>query len=109
MDGFLLTVESKKFGMSTYVKNIKMEIDKFEQAKKLKEDLDRLERQKYKLESALKSCGLSVTIGFTHSGAFKRKDEVSFYNKGVIKEMVTKELIRLEEEIELVKKEFELI
>ena len=109
MDGFLLTVENKKFGMSTYVKNIKMEIDKFEQAKKVKEDLDRLERQKYKLESALKSCGLSVTIGFTHSGSFNRKDEVSFYNKGVIKEMITKELERLNSEIDLVKEEFELI
>lgn len=109
MDGFLLTVENKKFGMSTYVKNIKMEIDKFEQAKKLKEDLDRLERQKYKLESALKSCGLSVTIGFTHSGGFNRKGEVGVYNKELIKEMVTKELIRLEEEILSVKEEFELI
>jgi hypothetical protein len=86
-----------------------MEIDKFEQAKKIKEDLDRLERQKYKLESALKSCGLSVTIGFTHSGAFNRKDEVSVYNGILIKEMVTKELIRLDEEIVSVKEKFELI
>jgi hypothetical protein len=86
-----------------------MEIDKFEQAKKVKEDLDRLERQKYKLESVLKSCSLGVTIGFTHSGAFNRKDEVSVYNGILIKEMVTKELERLEEEIKLVKKEFELI
>ena len=84
-----------------------MEIDKFEQAKKVKEDIDRLERQKYKLESALKSCGLSVTIGFTHPGGFNRKGEVSVYNKELIKEMVTKELVRLVEEIELTKKEFE--
>ena len=86
-----------------------MELEKFEQAKKIKEDLDRLERQKYKLESALKSCGLSATIGFTHSGGFNRKGEVSFYNKEIIKEMVSKELEKLEEEIKLVKKEFELI
>jgi chaperonin cofactor prefoldin len=84
-----------------------MEIDKFEQAKKVKEDLDRLERQKYKLESALKSCGLSVTIGFTHSGGFNRKGEVSFYNKEIIKEMVTKELDRLNEQMVTVKEEFE--
>jgi hypothetical protein len=84
-----------------------MELEKFEQAKKVKEDLDRLERQKYKLESALKSCGLSATIGFTHSGGFNRKGEVSFYNKEIIKEMVSKELDRVNEEIGLVKKEFE--
>jgi hypothetical protein len=86
-----------------------MEIEKFEQAKKIKEDLDRLERQKYKLESALKSSSLGVTIGFIHSGVFNRKDEVSVYNGILIKEMVTKELERLEEEIGLVKKEFELM
>ena len=84
-----------------------MELEKFEQAKKVKENLDRLERQKYKLESALKSCGLSATIGFTHSGGFNRKGEVSFYNKEIIKEMVSKELDRVNEEIDLVKKEFE--
>ena len=84
-----------------------MEIEKFEQAKKVKEDLDRLERQKYKLESALKSCGLSATIGFTHSGGFNRKGEVSFYNKEIIKEMISKELDGVNEEIDLVKKEFE--
>jgi hypothetical protein len=86
-----------------------MELEKFEQAKKVKEDLDRLERQKYKLESALKSCGLSATIGFTHSGGFNRKGEVSFYNKEIIKEMVSKELDRVNEEIDLVKKEFEKV
>ena len=84
-----------------------MELEKFEQAKKVKENLDRLERQKYKLEYALKSCGLSATIGFTHSGGFNRKGEVSFYNKEIIKEMVSKELEKINEEIELVKKEFE--
>jgi hypothetical protein len=50
---------------------------------------------------------LSVTIGFTHPGGFNRKGEVSVYNKELIKEMVTKELERLVEEIELTKKEFE--
>ena len=86
-----------------------MELEKFEQAKKVKENLDRLERQKYKLESALKSCGLGVTVGFTHSGTYPRKDEVSFYNKNIIKEMVSKELERVNEEIDLVKKEFEKV
>jgi hypothetical protein len=86
-----------------------MEIDKFEQAKKVKEDLDRLERQKHKLESALESCGLGATIGFNYQGAFNRKGEVSVYNEELIKEMVSKELDRLNSEIELVKKEFELL
>jgi hypothetical protein len=86
-----------------------MELEKFEQAKKVKENLDRLERQKYKLESALKSCGLSVTIGFTHSGGFNRKDEVSVYSKDAIKEMISKELDRLNSEIGLVKEEFEKV
>lgn len=84
-----------------------MELEKFEQAKKVKENLDRLERQKYKLESALKSCGLKVTVGFTHPGMFTRKDEVSFYDKEIIKEMVYKELERVTKEIELIKEEFE--
>ena len=86
-----------------------MELEKFEQAKKVKENLDRLERQKYKLEYALKSCGLSVTIGFTHPGGFNWKGEVSIYNKEIIKEMVTKELDRVNEEMELTKKEFEKV
>ena len=86
-----------------------MELEKFEQAKKVKENLEKLERQKYKLESSLKSCGLNVTVGFTRSGPFAGKDEVSFYNKEIIKEMVTKELERVTKEIELVKEEFEKI
>jgi hypothetical protein len=83
-----------------------MELEKFEQAKKVKENLERLERQKYKLETALKSCGLNVTIKYTSGGHFRTPSEVSFYNKEVIKEMITRELRRLEEEIDLVKEEF---
>jgi len=86
-----------------------MELEKFEQAKKVKEDLDRLERQKRKLESAFKSCSLGVTIGYSTGGAFPRKDEVSFYNKEVIKEMIARELRRLGKEIDLIKEEFENI
>jgi archaellum component FlaC len=87
-----------------------MELEKFEQAKKIKEDLDRLERQKHKLESALQSCSLGVTIEFRPSKAFpSRKDEVSVYSKDAIKEMISKELERLNSEIELVKEEFEKV
>ena len=87
-----------------------MELEKFKQAKKIKEDLDRLERQKCKLESALESCSLGVTIEFNPSKAFiSRKDEVAIYNKEVIKEMISKELERLNSEIELVKEEFERV
>jgi hypothetical protein len=86
-----------------------MELQKFEQAKKIKEELDRLERQKRKLEDAYKSCSLDVTIGYSTGGVYPRKDEVTFYNKEVIKEMVSSELKRLGEEIDLVKEEFERI
>jgi protein-arginine kinase activator protein McsA len=86
-----------------------MEIEKFEQATKVKDKLDTLERQKRKLESALKSCSAGVTIKFTHTGAFPRKDEVSVYTKEFIKELVSKELDRLNLEIGLVKEEFENI
>ena len=87
-----------------------MELEKFEQAKKVKENLDRLERQKRKLESALESCSLNVTIEFNASKVFlSRKDEVSIYNTEVIREMVSKELERLIGEIELVKEKFEKI
>ena len=86
-----------------------MEIEKFEKAKKIKQELDRLEIQKRKLKSAFNSCSLGVTIGFSTGGTFPRKDGVSVYNKEVIKEMISKELERLEGEIELVKEEFERI
>jgi hypothetical protein len=87
-----------------------MELEKFEQAKKVKENLDRLERQKYKLESALESCSLNVTIEFNPSKVFlTRKDEVSVYSKDAIREMISKELERLNGEIELVKEEFEKV
>ena len=86
-----------------------MEIEKFEKAKKIKEELDRLEIQKRKLKSAFNSCSLGVTIGYSTGGAFPRKDEVSLYNKDVIKEMISSELKRLGEEIDLVKEEFERI
>lgn len=86
-----------------------MEIEKFEQAKKVKEDIDRLERQRYKLESAFKSCTIGVTIEYSTGGAFPKKDEVSLYNKEVIKEMISKEIDRLNGEIELVQEEFKNI
>ena len=86
-----------------------MEIEKFEQAKKIKGDLDRLETQKRKLESALKSCSLGATIGYSRGGAYPSKQEVSLYNRDLIKEMITKALEGLNEEIDLVKKEFENI
>ena len=86
-----------------------MELEKFEQAKKVKENLDRLERQKYKLEAAFKSCSLGATIGYSTGGAFPRKDEVSLYNKEAIKEMICRELRSLEEQIDLIKEEFEKV
>ena len=45
--------------------------------------------EKYKLESALKSCGLEATIEFTRPGGFIRKEEVSFKGNDIIKEILT--------------------
>jgi hypothetical protein len=87
-----------------------MELQKFEQAKKIKEELDRLERQKCKLESALQSCFLNATIEFSPSKGFiTRKSDVVIYNREFIREMISKELERLNGEIELVKEEFEKV
>ena len=86
-----------------------MELEKFEQAKKVKENLERLKTQKHKLESALKSCSLGVTIKYTSGGQFRTPGEVGLYNKEIIKEMISKVLEKLDEEINLVKEEFEKI
>ena len=82
-----------------------MELEKFEQAKKVKENLDRLERQKRKLELALESCSLGVTIEFSPSKAFlSRKDEVSNDN---IKEQILKNSPENNEEFFVVPKVIE--
>jgi hypothetical protein len=86
-----------------------MELEKFEQAKKVKERLDILEIQKSKLERALKSCSLGATIIYSTGGEFRNKGEVSIWNKEFIKEMISKELERLKEEMESIKKEFDNI
>jgi hypothetical protein len=83
-----------------------MELEKFEQAKKVKETLDRLETQKSKLEYALKSCSLGATITYSRGGEFRSKGEVSIWNKELIKEMISKEIDRLNGEIIYVKEEF---
>jgi hypothetical protein len=86
-----------------------MELEKFEQAKKIKETLDRLETQKSKLEYALKSCSLGATIAYSRGGEFRSKGEINLYDTGAIRGMLTKELERINGEIELVNKEFENI
>ena len=86
-----------------------MELEKFEQAKKVKERLDILEIQKTKLERALKSCSLGATIIYSTGGEFRNKGEVSLWNKEFIKEMISKELKILNSHIEIVKEEFENI
>jgi hypothetical protein len=86
-----------------------MELEKFEQAKKVKENLERLKTRKHKLESALESCSLAVTINYTYGGKFRTPGEVGLYDKEIIKEMMIKELEKLDEEINLVKEEFEKV
>ncbi len=83
-----------------------MEVEKFEQAKKIKENLERLKIRKYKLESAPNSFSLSVKIEFVHSGNFKRKDELWLSDENVTREMISKELEILKESINLVEEEF---
>jgi len=90
-------------------KNKVMELEKFEQAKKVKENLERLKTRKHKLESALKSCSLAVTINYAYGGKFRTPGEVRLYDKEIIKEMMIKELEKLDEEISLVKEEFEKV
>jgi len=86
-----------------------MELEKFEQAKKVKENLERLKTQKHKLESALKSCSLGVTINYTYGGKFRTPGEVGLYDKEIIKEMISKVLKKLDEEINLVKEDFKKV
>jgi len=86
-----------------------MELEKFEQAKKVKENLERLKTQKHKLESALKSCSLGVTIKYTSGGKFRTPSEVGLYDKEIIKEMISKVLEKLDEEINLVKEDFKKV
>jgi hypothetical protein len=86
-----------------------MDLEKFEKAKKVKDDLDRLETQKYKLEYALKSCSLGATITYSKGGEFRSKGEFNVYNTGAIREMLSKELESLKEEIDLLKENFENI
>ena len=86
-----------------------MELEKFEKAKKIKENLDRLETQKSKLEYALKSCSLGATIAYSKGGEFRSKGEIHLYNTGAIREMLSKELESLKEEIDLLKENFENI
>jgi hypothetical protein len=61
------------------------------------------------LESALKSCSLGVTIKYTYGGKFQTTGEVGLYDKEIIKEMMIKVLEKLDEEINLVKEEFEKV
>ena len=84
-----------------------MTTQKFEEIKKLKEELDRLNRQKNKLEQALKSCRVEVNIKYNKVGAFPRNDEVMVYNSDFIKEMIVNVLDELNVKIELKQNEFE--
>ena len=75
-----------------------MEIEKFEEAKKLKEQLDRLKLQKRKLDEALTSCSLGAHVSYK-VGSFNRNGEINIYNTELIKEMLEKELDGINEEL----------
>lgn len=75
-----------------------MELNKFEEAKKIKEELDRLERQKRKLNEVLISCSLGVQVSYK-VGVFNRDGDVNIYNTKIIKEMLEKELDSVNQKI----------
>jgi hypothetical protein len=52
---------------------------------------------------------LGASITYSTGGEFRNKGEVSLWNKEFIKEMISKELERLKEEMESIEKEFENI
>jgi hypothetical protein len=52
---------------------------------------------------------LAVKINYTYGGKFRTPGEVGLYDKEIIKEMMIKELEKLDEEINLVKEEFEKV
>lgn len=82
-----------------------MELEKFEKAKELQEKISWLERQKYKLESATKSCCLNVNIGFS-VGSYGRKEEVNLKNTDNVKEMIQREIRDIMIEIDTLNDEF---
>lgn len=75
-----------------------MELNKFEEAKKIKEELDRLKLQKRKLNEALISCSLGVQVSYK-VGAFNRDGDINIYNTKLIKEMLEKELDSVNQKI----------
>ena len=76
----------------------KMEIEKFEEAKKLKEQVDRLKLQKRKLNEALTTCSLGVQVAYKF-GPFDRDCEININNTVLIKEMLEKELDGINKEL----------
>ena len=76
----------------------KMEIEKFEEAKKLKEQVDRLKLQKRKLNEALTTCSLEVQVAYKF-GPFNRECEINISNTELIKEMLEKELDGINNEL----------
>jgi uncharacterized Fe-S cluster-containing MiaB family protein len=85
-----------------------MEFENFERAKKLNEQIVRLEHRKRKLEESMKSNCLSVTVFYT-AGPFLGDDEVRLQNTDNIKEMILREIRDTSIEIESLKEEFESI
>ena len=85
-----------------------MEFENFERAKKLNEQIVRLEHRKRKLEESIKSCSPSVVVFYT-VGPFTRNSEVGLQNTDNVKEMILREIRDTSIEIENLKEEFENI
>lgn len=63
---------------------------KFNEAKSLKENIDKLKRRQRGLEEALKSCFISAVLNYS-TGSLPRKTEVSLYDKEGIRDLIKKE------------------
>ena len=85
-----------------------MELEKFEEAKILKEHIDKVQNKKRKLESALKSCSLNVIVT-SRVGPHGRIEEVHIHDTNLIKEMLKKEIENINQELLETQNKFEEI
>jgi hypothetical protein len=74
-----------------------MDIEKFEEAKKIKEHIDILKRRKYGLELAIKSNSLSVQVSYKED--YDRPALLYIHDRNFIKEMMEKELDSVNQEL----------
>jgi uncharacterized Fe-S cluster-containing protein len=65
---------------------------KFNEAKSLQENIDKLKRREKQLKDALKSSSISAVLTYYTTGSFFKKSEVSLSNKEGLHDIINKEL-----------------